>query len=45
MEDIVRKIKKLYIAKVTQSTIMSMFNISRNIAYQIKYNKTWKHVK
>lgn len=44
-EDIVREIRKLYVAKVAQSTIMSMFNISRNIAYQIKYNKTWKHVK
>ena len=43
-EDIVREIRNLYLEKVSQSTIMSVFNISRNIAYQIKYNKTWKHV-
>jgi len=43
-EDTVRDIRKLLQAKMPQVRIMEKFKVSRNIVYQIKYNKTWKHV-
>lgn len=43
-EEIVKEIKKDISLGMNQSLVMKKYSISRNIAYQLKYNKTWKHV-